>query len=53
MYILSFISGFPSGAKYTKLLYDKKLISKEYANTLLSFCHFPNLLFLFSTVKAH
>ena len=29
LFILSFISGFPSGAKYTKLLYDKNIINKE------------------------
>lgn len=52
IFILSFISGFPSGAKYTKLLYDKKFISKECANSLLSFCHFPNLLFVLGTVKS-
>ena len=50
IFILSFISGFPSGAKFTKLLYDKGLIDIDYANTLLYFTHFPNLLFVFGTI---
>ena len=50
IFILSFISGFPSGAKYTKLLYDKGYINRQYANTLLMFTHFPNILFVFGTV---
>lgn len=50
VFILSFISGFPSGAKHTKLLYDKGLINKKYANTLITFTHFPNILFVFGTV---
>ena len=32
------------------LLYDKKLIQKKYANILLKFTHFPNVLFVFGTV---
>ena len=50
IFILSFISGFPSGAKYTKLLYDKGLINKKSANILLTFSHFPNILFVLGTV---
>lgn len=51
LFILSFISGFPSGAKYSKLLYDKNLIKKEDINSLIKFTHFPNLLFLFGAVR--
>ena len=35
LFILSFISGFPSGSKYIKLLFDKHIIDKDYANSLL------------------
>ena len=51
LFILSFISGFPSGSKYIKLLFDKNLIDKDYANSLLSFTHFPNILFVLGTIK--
>lgn len=51
LFILSFINGFPSGTKYSKLLLDKKLIDKEYQDSLIKFTHFPNILFLFGTVK--
>ena len=51
LFILSFISGFPSGSKYIKLLFDTNLIDKDYANSLLSFTHFPNILFVLGTIK--
>ncbi len=51
LFILSFISGFPSGSKYIKLLFDKNIIDKDYANSLLSFTHFPNILFVLGTIK--
>ena len=51
LFILSLINGFPSGAKYSKLLYDKNLISKDYLNTLIKFSHFPNILFVLGTIK--
>lgn len=51
LFILSFISGFPSGSKYIKLLFDKNIIDKDYANNLLSFTHFPNILFVLGTIK--
>ena len=51
IYILSFISGFPSGAKYTKELLDNKSITKEEASNLLLFSHFPNPLFILGSVN--
>lgn len=51
LFILSLISGFPSGSKYIRLLYDKRIIDGEYANKLLYFTHFPNILFILGTVK--
>ena len=51
LFILSFISGFPSGSKYTKLLFDKDIIDNDYANSLLCFTHFPNILFVLGTIK--
>ncbi len=46
----SLISGFPSSAKYIKELYDKKEISKNDANYLLTFNHFSNPLFIIGTI---
>lgn len=49
--LISLISGFPSGSKYTKDLYQKNLITKESANKLLMSTHFPNPLFILGTVN--
>ena len=49
--IMSMISGFPSGPKYTKELYDKTYISKETANYLLTYTHFPNPHFILGPVS--
>ena len=49
--ILSLISGFPSGAKYTKDLLDKKLITSIEANQIIMFSHFPNPLFILGSVN--
>lgn len=49
--IMSFISGFPSGAKYTKELLDKNLISKETANYLITYTNFPNPIFLLGPIS--
>ena len=38
--IMSMISGFPSGSKYIKTLYDKKMLSLDEANYLIIFTHF-------------
>ena len=48
--ILSLISGFPSNARNTRTLYDKKLISLEEANHILIFSHFSNPIFILITV---
>ncbi len=49
--VMSFISGFPSGAKYTKELLDKNLISEREANYLITYTNFPNPLFILGTVS--
>lgn len=51
IFILSLLSGFPSGSKYTKELYNEKLLEKEAANNILMCSHFPNPLFIFGTVN--
>ena len=48
--LLSILSGFPSNARNTRTLYDKKLITKEEANHILMFTHFSNPLFILTTV---
>lgn len=50
--ILSLLSGFPSSAKYTKELYDNKIINDKEATKLLTFTHFPNPLFVIGTVAS-
>ena len=49
--MLSLISGFPSGAKYTKELLDNQSITKEEATNLLLFSHFPNPLFILGSIS--
>lgn len=51
VYLLSFISGFPSGAKYTKELLNNDNITKKEASTLLLFSHFPNPLFVLGPIS--
>ncbi len=48
--LISAISGFPSGAKYTKELLLKGLISLDEANKIIMFSHFPNPLFILGSV---
>ena len=43
---LSMISGFPSNARNTRMLYDNGCISLEEANHILMFSHFANPLFI-------
>jgi len=50
--LISLISGFPSGSKYIKDLYQKNLISIDTANKLLMCTHFPNPLFILGTVNS-
>lgn len=47
--IMSMLSGFPSGAKYTKELLQKNIISNNTANYLIAFTHFSNPLFILGT----
>lgn len=49
--IMSLISGFPSGAKYTKELLEKNLITEKEANYYITYTHFPNPLFILGTVN--
>ncbi len=48
--LISMISGFPSGAKYTKELLLKDLIDIEDANRIIMYSHFPNPLFVLGSV---
>lgn len=50
VFLLAFISGFPSGAIYTKELLEKDLISIYDANKIIMFCHFPNPLFIINSI---
>lgn len=49
--LMSLVSGFPSGAKYTKDLLDKNLVSVKTANYYITFTHFPNPLFILGSVN--
>jgi sporulation integral membrane protein YlbJ len=49
--VMSMISGFPSSAKYTKDLYDKKLINDIEATKILTFTHFSNPLFILGFIS--
>lgn len=48
----SIVSGFPSGAKYTKQLLEEEKISVQEANHLIRFTHFSNPLFIMGTIGA-
>ena len=50
IFLLSTISGFPSNARITKTMYEKKKISIDEANHILIFSHFSNPLFILSTI---
>lgn len=47
---MSMVSGFPSGAKYTRSLLDQKIINEHEASKLLTFTHFSNPLFIIGTI---
>ena len=49
--LLSSLSGFPSGAKYTKELYNLNYFEQKEANNALLYTHFPNPLFIFSSIS--
>lgn len=51
VFLLSLLSGFPSGAKYTKELWESKNMKIEEANHILMFSHFPNPLFVLGSVN--
>lgn len=51
IFFLSCLSGFPSNARNTRTLYDKKLITESEASHALIFTHFSNPLFILSTVS--
>lgn len=48
--LISAISGFPSGAKYTRELLEKGLIDELEANNIIKYSHFPNPLFIMGSV---
>ena len=50
--VMSMISGFPSGSKYIKDLYQKNIINIRTANYLISFTHFPNPIFILGSVSS-
>ena len=47
---LSLISGFPSGAKYTKELVENKQLTPEEGSYLLTFTHYSNPLFILGLI---
>lgn len=47
---MSMLSGFPSGAKYTKELYDAKIINEHEATKLLTFTHLSSPMFIYGTI---
>jgi len=51
--ILSLISGFPSNARNTKLMYDNQEITIDEANHILIFSHFANPIFIFTTIAIY
>ena len=50
IFLLSLVSGYPSGAKYTKELWERGKISIEEANHMIMFSHFPNPLFVLGSL---
>ena len=50
VFFLSMIAGFPSNARNTRMLYDKKLITNDEANHILLFTHFANPIFILTTI---
>ena len=51
LFIVSMLSGFPSGSKYTKELLNKGYIDIDTANKYIMFSHFPNPLFILGSVN--
>lgn len=52
VFLISLISGFPSGAKYTRQLLEADLIDLDDANNIIMYSHFPNPLFILGSVYA-
>lgn len=50
IFLLSMISGFPSNARNTRNMYDKKMIDLNEANHILMFSHFSNPVFILTTI---
>lgn len=50
IFFLSMISGFPSNARNTRILYDKGIIDLDEANHIIIFSHFSNPIFILTTV---
>jgi sporulation integral membrane protein YlbJ len=48
---MSMVSGFPSGAKYTRELYLQGIINEQEATKLLTFTHFSNPMFILGTIS--
>ena len=51
IFIMSILTGFPSNAKYTRELYQKKIIDESQATKILTFTHFSNPLFILGTLS--
>ena len=51
LFFVSKLSGFPSGAKYTKDLLEGGFINKDMADKYIMFSHFPNPLFILGSVN--
>ena len=49
--LISLISGFPSGPKTIKKIKEQNYISEEESNKLIKYTHFPNPIFVFSTIS--
>lgn len=49
--IMSMLTGFPSSAKYIKMLLSENKITEEEANRLIQFTHFSNPLFIINTIS--
>lgn len=51
IFIISMISGFPSGSKYIKDLLDRNIIDEDTSNKMIMYTHFPNPIFLINSVN--
>jgi len=51
--IASMVSGFPSGSKYVRDLYDNNYIDNDTANYLLTFTHFANPMFVMGMIGTY